>query len=170
MNKSYQIKSGTVKCHLTFFCFEDIPTLLKMQSDPEFARLRQATGLASSENDVLNWLTNVSKVQGKSRVTMAIRDSLGGTLFGYISVETKNSEPQKGVLGVFLGPQSKSGSGSKALQEMEKIANEVMMLDIIEVHVLSANTKAINFFTKNQYRLISATKMEKIFQKELNYS
>jgi RimJ/RimL family protein N-acetyltransferase len=167
MSKIIQEKTVPKVCRLTFFCCHDVPRLLKMQSDVEFARLRQASGLASSEKAVLNWLSSSSLLQGKSKVTMAVRDSFGPSLFGYISVEISSPEASKGILGIFLGPQSSSGSGSTALLEMEKIALEVMELSIIEAHVLDTNLKAINFFAKNQYQPVLTTETQKVFQKNL---
>lgn len=129
--------------------------------------MRQASGVASTREDVLNWLRFVAMNQGKSKVTMAVRDPNNNTLLGYVSVEMKNKDKQTGVLGIFIGHKSRSGIGSIAVLKIESIAKRDLGVSIIEARVANFNSAALRFFVQNGYSQIASNHGEIIFQKKL---
>jgi len=138
-----------------------------MQSKLNHARMRQASGVASTREDVLNWLRLVAANQGKTKVTMAVRDTNDKSLLGYVSVETKSQEMQTGTLGIFIGYRSRAGIGSIAILKIEAIAKRDLGVSVLEARVANFNSPAIRFFLENGYSQIANNQKEIIFQKRL---
>ncbi|MDT0693614.1 GNAT family protein [Staphylococcus chromogenes] len=145
--------------------FDDVSILHTWRNDESLFSQLGSGYFPVSKSEMETWMSNYSKLD-KNNVRLIIQFEMRPV--GYISLTNINYLNKNAELGIYIGENNMRGKGvaKEALKKLEIFAKNHLGLKKIKLLVNDNNDTALNFYKKQNYRVVGTYKEERYIYNE----